>query len=231
MQARGEGSVGPSRVVRHRLGSRIYHWLMAVFVLTLLFTGFLPIVGVKFPWVTAHWIAGVVLSAALLYHILRATVWDGLGAMIAVRHDLRVTREALHRALRRTSTQPGKPGKYEPAQKLYHHAAAAMLLVTVVTGVLMMVRVDTSLWPRNPYWLADQTWGAIYVLHDLGAMALVTLVMVHIYFALRPEKRWLTRSMIYGWISVEEYRANFDPEAWPVAELGGTASVGEPEGR
>ena len=35
---------------------------MAASMFTLLFTAFLPKVGVQFTWVTYHWIAGVVLT-------------------------------------------------------------------------------------------------------------------------------------------------------------------------
>ena len=211
-----QGSAVAARVVRHALANRIYHWVTASCVLVLLFTGFLPIVGIKFPWVGPHWIAGIVLCGALLFHIPRAVIWDGLRTMAPNRRDLRIARQALNRELGRTRAPPDRPGKYPLAQKLHHHAIALAALATVVTGLLMLVRTDTPMWRRDPYWLTDQTWGVVYVLHDLGAMLLVPLIMVHIYFALRPEKRWLTRSMIFGWISGEDYGAKFDRDAWPV---------------
>ena len=58
------------QVVRHRLPDRLYHWTMAAAVLTLLGTGFLPILGWKFEWVMAHWIAGLVLAALVVLHIV-----------------------------------------------------------------------------------------------------------------------------------------------------------------
>ena len=61
-----------TRVVRHRLVDRLYHWLMAAAMLTLLLTSFLPILGVKFAWVDIHWISGVILIGLVLFHILRA---------------------------------------------------------------------------------------------------------------------------------------------------------------
>ncbi len=204
------------RVTRHALAIRIYHWVMATSVLALLFTGFLPIVGVKFAWVTPHWIAGLVLCAALLFHVPRVALREGLGNMASDRRDLRIARQGVRRALRLTQEMPDKPGKYPLAQKLFHHGVALVILITVVTGLMMMAGIDTPFWRRNPYWLSDQAWGVVYVLHDLASMGVVTFVMVHIYFAIRPEKRFLTRSMIRGWISVDEYRANFDPQAWPV---------------
>ena len=51
----------------------MFHWIMAASMFTLLFTSFLPIVGVQFAWVQWHWIAGLVLTASILFHIVHAT--------------------------------------------------------------------------------------------------------------------------------------------------------------
>ena len=48
----------PERVPRHSLVARAFHWVMAISMFALLITAFLPKVGVKFDWVTYHWIAG-----------------------------------------------------------------------------------------------------------------------------------------------------------------------------
>jgi len=48
---------------------------MAASMLVLLFTSFLPIVGIRFAWVTIHWIAGVVLTLSVLYHMIHASFW------------------------------------------------------------------------------------------------------------------------------------------------------------
>ena len=39
----------------------------------LLFTAFLPKVACKFAWVTYHWIAGIVLTVSVIFHIIHAT--------------------------------------------------------------------------------------------------------------------------------------------------------------
>ncbi|HEX4171016.1 MAG TPA: hypothetical protein VHY82_00900, partial [Acetobacteraceae bacterium] len=75
------------------------------------------------------------------------------------------------------------------------------------------------------YWLADTQWGMIYVIHGLCAMGMITLIMAHVYIALRPEKLWMTGSMIHGWISRDNYLAHHDPELWPRPNA--TASSGE----
>ena len=111
---------------------------------------------------------------------------------------------------------PKAPGKYAFDHKLYHHMAATAGLGAIVTGLLMMVRLDTPLWTRNPYLLSDGTWGIIYVIHGLSGVALIGLVTAHVYLALRPEKRWMTWAMINGWITREKYLAHYDTEKWVV---------------
>ena len=65
----------PERVPRHNLSARLFHAIMALSMLALLFTAFLPKVGVQFPWVTYHWIAGIVLTISVIYHIFHAFCW------------------------------------------------------------------------------------------------------------------------------------------------------------
>jgi formate dehydrogenase subunit gamma len=49
-------------------------------------------------------------------------------------------------------------------------------------------------------------------------MALLTFVMIHIYFALRPEEWWLTRSMFRGYISRKEFAAHCDASRWRTSD-------------
>ena len=65
----------------------------------------------------------------------------------------------------------------------------------------MIFRVRTPFLTRNPYLFGDMTWGLMYVLHGLAGVGLIALITVHIYFALRPEKLVITKSMIFGWIT------------------------------
>jgi formate dehydrogenase subunit gamma len=203
------------RVVRHRLPDRLYHWTMAAAVLTLLGTGFLPILGWKFEWVTAHWIAGLVLAALVALHIVRASVWLDFWSMVVGFDDVQSGWRAVCQAFGRRGPLPLKPGKYSLLQKLYHLAVAGVVLALVATGLLMLLKIDTPLWRRNPYWFSDQAWGVIYVIHDLCAMSVITLLIAHIYFALRPEKLWMSRSMIRGWVANSDYRVHHDPMRWP----------------
>jgi formate dehydrogenase subunit gamma len=213
--AKLDGSASADRIVRHALPDRLFHWVAAACVLTLLGTAFLPIVGVEFGWVTAHWIAGLVLAVAVLYHVVRVLVRGSWRSMWVGRADAADVVDAASAVLKRKF--PARlPGKYSVAQKLIHHAFAMVLLTTLVTGGLMLLRIDTPWWQRNPYLLADATWGIVYVLHGLAALVLVTMVMLHVYFALRPEKLKFTRAMILGWITRSEFDAHHDKERWRV---------------
>lgn len=211
------GAAGP-RIVRHALTDRCFHWLTAASVLTLLATAFLPIMGIKFPWVTTHWIAGLILTVAVAFHLVRTLFWQRLKTIWFGLTDLKEALASLGRFLKIKKTEAAKPGKYSPAQKLMHHVVTVFILTAVVTGLLMMAKIDTPFWKRNPYWLSSDSWGIIYILHDFAALSLVTLIMVHVYFALRPEKLFYTRSMIKGWISREEYLREHDPERWREGE-------------
>ena len=52
----GNGVVAqvPEKITRHTLAARAFHWIMAASMLALLITGFFPLVGVEFPWLTIH---------------------------------------------------------------------------------------------------------------------------------------------------------------------------------
>jgi cytochrome b subunit of formate dehydrogenase len=206
----------PKRVMRHSGAARLFHWVMAAAMLTLLITGFLPIVGVKFGWVTIHWISGLVLTASILYHIVHATFWLDFWSIWLNKADLTESWQRLTRALGGTAPVPRKPGKYPADNKLYHTAVIVTGFAAVVTGLFMLVRVETPFLTRNPYLFSDQTWGWMYVLHGLAGVLLVTLTVAHIYFAVRPEKLWITESMLVGSIDRQHYLEHHDPTRWVV---------------
>jgi formate dehydrogenase subunit gamma len=206
------------RVLRHHLADRIYHWLMAASVLTLMGSAFFPIIGWKFEWVSLHWMTGVALALLVLIHMVRALIWQDWRAMLPDSADIRNGVRGIRRALGGGGTAPGKPGKYKILQKLYHLAVAILVLSIIVSGLLMLLKIDTPLWRRNPYWFDPGTWGIVYSVHGFASMGLVTLVMIHIYFALRPEEWWLTRSMFRGTVSRKEYVDHCDSSRWRASD-------------
>ena len=206
----------PARVPRHSVVARLFHWIMALAMLTLLFTAFLPKLGLQFPWVTYHWIAGAVLTAAIVFHIFHASFWLDFWAIWPDRIDIT---DSYHRVLRfigRDAPLPRKFAKYPMENKLYHAAILVAGLSAILTGIFMMFRVRTIFFPRNPYLFSDMTWGMMYVLHGLAGVGLIALIMVHIYFGIRPEKLPITKSMIFGWMSRDFYLEEHDPQRWVV---------------
>ncbi len=219
----------PDRVQRHTLGARWFHWSMSATMFVLLITAFFPVLGIQFPWVTIHWIAGVLLACTLVYHLVHVFWKQDFWSMWISGRDVREGRQGLQAALRRRGERRPRAGKYPVDQKMFHHAATVVTLGAVVTGALMMFRVEQFLWSTNTYMFSDAVWGWIYVIHGFCGIGLIVLVIAHVYFAVRPEKRWMTWSMINGWIHRDRYLEHHDPERWAVAGQGVRAGVAGPE--
>ena len=198
--------------------ARAFHWVMAAAMFVLLFTAFLPVAGVKFAWVTWHWMAGLVLTGSIVFHIIHASVWLDFWSIWVGPKDVPELKAELMRELGRDVPGP-KSGKYPLGNRLYHSAIVVTALGAVTTGVLMMSRVRTPFFTRNPYLLGDATWGVTYVAHGLAGVALVGLVIAHVYFAIRPEKWWITKAMILGWITRRQYLEHHEPERWRVSRI------------
>ena len=212
----GIGPSVPERVVRHTFGARLFHGVMALAMFALLITAFLPKLGVNFAWVTYHWIAGVVLTISVIYHLFHATFWLDFWSIWPDRVDIEDAGRRFRHAVGQAGPGPRKFAKYPLENKLYHLAILCAGLAVIGTGILMMSRVRTPFFPRDPYLFgfSDTTWGWMYVLHGFAGIALVALIMAHVYFALRPEKFFITKSMIFGWMSREKYLEHHDPERW-----------------
>src|ERR1700738_4562046 len=209
-------AVLPKRIPRHSLAARLFHWIMAASMFTLLFTAFLPKIGLQFDWITYHWIAGSVLTLSILFHIIHASFWLDFWAIWPDKADLVDAWKRVRRFMGWPAQPPRRFAKYPLENKLYHGAIIMTGLTAIATGVFMMSRVRTLFFPRNPYLFTDMTWGLLYVLHGLAGVGLIALVMVHVYFGLRPEKRAITKSMIFGWMSRDFYLEEHDPRRWPV---------------
>jgi formate dehydrogenase subunit gamma len=178
----------------------------------LLGTGLLPILGTQFSWVMPHWVAGLVLTVAIVLHVIRATIWQRLGDIWIGFRDLRDTKDTVAAFL--DGGEAPKPGKYSVAQKGFHNFISVVITVAIITGIVLMIGVETPFWERDPYVVSEATRGMIFVLHGVASLLSVTLIMLHVYFAIRPEKLFYTRSMILGWITRSELQANHDPDRW-----------------
>jgi cytochrome b subunit of formate dehydrogenase len=206
----------PAKVVRHSLAARLFHWIMAASMLTLLVTSFAPILGWRFDWVSIHWMAGIALTISIIYHIIHASFWLDFWSIWLNKEDVGEAMTRFKRNMGGDSPAPRKAAKYPWDNKMYHTAIVLSALAVVPTGLFMMVRVRTPLWERNPYLFSDSTWGAMYVLHGLSGIGLVGLTIAHIYFAIRPEKIWITKGMIFGDVTREDFLKHHDPQRWVV---------------
>ena len=207
-------SASSGRVERHKFVDRLYHWIMALAVISLMTTAFLPILGIKFEWLTIHWMSGLVLALCVVFHIVRALGWQDKWLMIIDSQDLSNGVRILKRSFGMEAPAPVKAGKYNGLQKLYHLGVAFFILAIIASGLLMLLKIDTPFWRRNPYWFDDGDWGLIYTVHGFGAMFMVSMLMIHIYFAIRPDEWHLSRSMFRGWISRKEYQDHHDASRW-----------------
>ena len=197
-------SEGP-RVARHAAIDRLFHWVMAVSVFVLLVTGIFPIIGIEFDWLTIHWIAGLVLTVAVLFHIVRA-FWLDLGSMWISARDLKEPFDASI-----------KPGKYSLAQKSMHATVTVLSILVIGSGLVMFAMIDTPWWNRTNA-LSEATLGWVFFIHGLSTLLLVATIALHVYFGLRPEKLFYLRSMIKGWVSRDELEAHHDSSRWSAGE-------------
>lgn len=184
------------KLLRHARVDRWFHWCTALVMVVLLGTSLLPIVGIKFAWYGVHWVAGLLLTLIILAHIVRALFWQKPGSMLLSAGDF-----AAHGA-----------GKYTLAQKMMHLGWSVAVLVAIVTGLLLLKKAGVPFLVRNPYMFSLRTWGVLTLLHDLAALLSVFLVLVHVYFAILPEKRAYLRAMVAGRISRADLKAEHDME-------------------
>src|SRR5437762_2887233 len=162
----------PNQIERHSLVARLFHWVMAAAMFVLLFTAFLPIVGVRFAWVAWHWMAGLVLTGSILFHIIHATFWLDFWSIWVGPKDIPELKAEILRELGHDVPGP-KSGKYPLGNRLYHTAIVVVGLAAAISGLFMMARVRTPIVARNPYLLGDVAWGFTYVLHGFAGVGLV----------------------------------------------------------
>jgi cytochrome b subunit of formate dehydrogenase len=154
-----------------------------------------------------------VLTASILFHIVHATFWLDFWSIWVGPKDIPEFKAEILREFGHDVPGP-KPGKYPLGNRLYHLTIVVAGIAVVVSGLLMMVRVRTPFMERNPYLFSDTTWGFWYVAHGVAGVGLVGLVIAHVYFAVRPDKWWITKSMILGWITRRQYLEHHDPHRW-----------------
>ena len=215
----------PATIERLAFVARVFHWIMAASMLVLVVTAFFPVIGIQFDWVEWHWIAGIVLTGSILFHIVHATFFLDFWSIWVGPKDIPELKRELLQEL--GELPEGTSGKYPLGNRLYHLVVMIAGLAVIATGILMMYRIRNPIFtPRNPYLMGDPAWGFTYVLHGLAGVGFVGLIIAHIYFALRPEKLWITKSMILGYITRRQYLEHHDPDRWKVAPTGASQPTG-----
>ncbi|HXC58508.1 MAG TPA: cytochrome b/b6 domain-containing protein [Steroidobacteraceae bacterium] len=184
------------KLQRHAGIDRLFHWITAVVMTVLLVTSLLPVVGLRFAWYSVHWMSGLLLTLIILLHIVRALFWQSAGSMLLSGADFSARRA----------------GKYTLAQKLMHLGWTLAVLVAIVTGLLLLRKAGVPFIDRDPYAWSLRAWGLVTLLHDLAALLSVFLVLVHVYFAILPEKRAYLRAMVSGLITRRDLAAEHDVE-------------------
>ena len=140
-------------------------------------------------------------------------------------------RDAMQRMLRFFG-KPAPPPDASPSIRWRTSSiTASIVLAGLAVDRYRRVHDDagrTIFFPRNPYLFSDMTWGMMYVLHGLAGVGLIALVMVHVYFGMRPEKRAITKSMIFGWMGRDFYLEEHDPARWPVEGTSSSTTIRDP---
>jgi formate dehydrogenase subunit gamma len=185
------------QLLRHARIDRWFHWLTALAMTLLLLTSLSPVLGWNWPWYGVHWVAGLLLTLIILLHIVRALFWQKPGTMLLLSAADFSARGA---------------GKYTLAQKLMHLGWTVAVLVAIVTGLFLLKKAGVPFMERDPYAFTLRTWGALTLLHDLAALLAVFLVLLHVYFAILPEKRAYLRAMASGGITRTDLAAEHDVE-------------------
>src|SRR5262245_56346272 len=128
----------PDKIERHTFMARMFHLLVAASMFVLVFTAFLPIVGVKFAWVDFHWLAGLLLTASIIYHIVHATFFLDFWSIWVGLKDIPEFKAELLRNMGHEVPGAPKSAKYPLGNRLYHLAILVVGLTASISGVLMM---------------------------------------------------------------------------------------------
>ena len=168
-----------NEIVRHRLSSRVIHWLVAVFFFVALFTG-MPIWSPVFGWMAylfgglsvCRWLhawSGVAFAAAVL---LMLVLWAR--DMMFDAHDRKFN---IAEYLRFSEADDPEVGKYNAGQKFFFWMVIATGIVILLTGIVLW-------WPTY----FSQTLRSISILlHGICFIGFFAAIVGHIYLGTAAE--------------------------------------------
>jgi len=179
-------------IVRHRLSSRVIHWVVAVFFLGALFTG-MPIWSPVFGWMAylfgglsvCRWLhswLGVAFAAAMLLMFVH---W--LGEM---RFDATDRKFNVLEYIRFSDKEDPNVGKYNAGQKFFFWMAAATGLLILLSGIVLW-------WPTS---FSQGLRSISILLHDVCFIGFFAAIVGHIYLGTAAEPGTF-RSMTRGTVT------------------------------
>ena len=207
------------KVVRYDIFQRVYHWVNLASLLILLWGGLtifdLNILGVRpfsaiaqavigqnyTPLVAdLHKYASFILLGSLIFHIgydtgIKGLFWSELPSKAELKAQNIMAANFLGR-----SKVYVKFHKYNPGQKMLHIGFAFVILLIGATGLMLSANYR---WMVPVWWLNIDFDFLNYwtrVIHDLLTFVLITMVIMHFYFAVRRENLPSFKSMIVGWV-------------------------------
>jgi formate dehydrogenase subunit gamma len=187
-----ENIVVGDELVRHKLSSRVIHWVVALFFLGALFTG-MPIWSPVFGWMAplfggltvCRWLhawSGVAFSAAMLVMFFH---W--MGEMRMEESDRKFR---LFEYLKFSGAEDPNVGKYNAGQKMFFWSAFIGMLLVLLTGI--------------PLWWPTAFGGGLrqvcILLHDVGYIFWFVAIVAHIYLGTAAEPGTF-RSMTRGTVT------------------------------
>jgi len=173
----GRTVVHRGELLRHPVYTRVLHWLVAIFFVLSLLSGFAVYSPWLFRWLTPlfgggpttrllHPWFGLAFDIFFFFQFLN---WFAPMAWTAA--DRRWLRRLKEYTTNREKFEPEDVGFFNGGQKLYFWAIVVSGLLFLVTGLLMWF--DNAV-PRA--WVA-----ASYVLHDIAALVMLGGFIIHIY--------------------------------------------------
>ena len=179
-------------LIRHRMISRVIHWVVALFFMVALLTG-MPIFSPVFGWMATlfgglgvcRWLhawSGIAFSVASLVMIAH---W--FTDMKLVPHDLKFN---LVQYMQFSAAEDPEIGKYNAGQKLFFWTIPAVTLIVLLSGIPLW-------WPTKFGYTLRQI---CILVHDVGFIMWFVAIVGHVYLGTAAEPGTF-RSMTRGTVT------------------------------
>jgi cytochrome b subunit of formate dehydrogenase len=197
---------------RHTLFQRLSHWLNALAVLTLTYSGWmiyqprgLSAEGNAFDQFFWHRWGPALLLVGVAFHVVyESFIARGANPMAVNRTQAKIILAVIKNFFGLSKSYP-LASKYHTGQIIFHWAVAGNLFLLILTGFVIWKPIRDLL----PLSLFGLGWDFIYysrLFHGFFSATLGASLIVHFYFALLIKKNWVeTKSMITGHVPLREY--------------------------